>query len=332
MIRWELVSDNTGVEIWDKSLVEFPDYNIYQTYAWGQHKGNFGWIPQRFMAYDPENNVVAMFQVLLRRYPGNILMLWGSGGPVGGIENWDDSLQQAFIHEFKSNRVYCRIFPQRAYQSQDALALRAYAWTRCMQTLNSGISMMLELDDESQFIAGMTKNWRHNLNRSKKLDLSISHWENPDIDDIIQVYESMQDYKGLEVQYSKNELVSLLQAFNKRIVIYRCMGSQGEILGFRACAVIGDKAWDFLAATNVEGRKTYASYALFVELIKHCRSLGVKYYDFSGIDPLTNKGVYDFKKGTGAKPIEYLGEWDWSTSEWLKWGINWAIRKKGGRL
>jgi lipid II:glycine glycyltransferase (peptidoglycan interpeptide bridge formation enzyme) len=30
----------------------------------------------------------------------------------------------------------------------------------------------------------------------------------------------------------------------------------------------------------------------------------------SGIDPVKNKGVYDFKHGTGATEIKYVGEWD----------------------
>jgi hypothetical protein len=29
-----------------------------------------------------------------------------------------------------------------------------------------------------------------------------------------------------------------------------------------------------------------------------------------GVDAVHNKGVYDFKRGTGAREVRYLGEWD----------------------
>ena len=35
-------------------------------------------------------------------------------------------------------------------------------------------------------------------------------------------------------------------------------------------------------------------------------------YDLSGVDFKKNIGVYNFKKGTGAKLIKCLGEWEYS--------------------
>jgi lipid II:glycine glycyltransferase (peptidoglycan interpeptide bridge formation enzyme) len=44
--------------------------------------------------------------------------------------------------------------------------------------------------------------------------------------------------------------------------------------------------------------------------MKQCEERGVTWYDMSGVDPDKNKGGYDFKKGTGAEDLKYLGEWD----------------------
>jgi len=54
----------------------------------------------------------------------------------------------------------------------------------------------------------------------------------------------------------------------------------------------------------------------------------VEHYDLGGIDPHENPGVYKFKRQTGARPIEFLGEWDWATSSWLRWLGNWAIWRR----
>jgi len=56
MITWQPISDETGPGDWNNSVLLFPDYNIYQTYAWGQHREDFGWQPLRLMARDEENN------------------------------------------------------------------------------------------------------------------------------------------------------------------------------------------------------------------------------------------------------------------------------------
>ena len=54
----------------------------------------------------------------------------------------------------------------------------------------------------------------------------------------------------------------------------------------------------------------------------------MRYYDLGGIDLWQNPGVYTFKKETGARQIEYLGEWDWASQPWLRLFGNWAIWQK----
>lgn len=87
-----------------------------------------------------------------------------------------------------------------------------------------------------------------------------------------------------------------------------------------------------LAATNVAGRKLYSSYLTISELLSTCLERGVEEYDLMGIDPHKNPGVYNFKKGTGAEPLEYLGEWEWATSEPLYYIANWAMGKRKGAM
>ena len=80
-----------------------------------------------------------------------------------------------------------------------------------------------------------------------------------------------------------------------------------------------------MAATTVIGRNTYSSYMLFWELTKKCKSLGVLNYDMGGIDKVNNKGVYHFKKRTGAKEIRYLGEFEMTTGIITRIAINCII-------
>ena len=77
-------------------------------------------------------------------------------------------------------------------------------------------------------------------------------------------------------------------------------------------------AWDYIAITTPAGRKNYASYAVFWALAESCFQLGMRRFDLGGIDPINNRGVYDFKKGTGATQIDYEGEWDTAKPLWFR--------------
>lgn len=329
MITWQPVSCQTSPEEWDHNLLQFPDYNIYQTFAWGQHREDFGWRPLRLMARDEENHPVAMMQVMLRRYPGNIVLLWSPGGPVGNIAAWNESLQQELVNQAESGRVFCRIAPQRAYQTLDLLHLKAASWTKSSQPLNSGWTMILELTDEDGFLNGLSGKWQCKLEQSQKREHSIILWDNPDLETMLRVYDAMGEYKGLE-DHSRKRLRSLFRCCGANIIVFKCVRDNDEVLGFRACIFLGGKAWDLLGAATPQGRENCVSYGLTSAMLNHCMKLGIKHYDLSGIDPSGLKWVIDYKKGTGANPLEYLGEWEWSTSNWLKRGANWAIKKDAG--
>ena len=50
-----------------------------------------------------------------------------------------------------------------------------------------------------------------------------------------------------------------------------------------------------------------------------------KNYDLNGVNPSANLGVYNFKKGTGAKLIEEIGEFEWSNNFILKSLVNFKV-------
>jgi lipid II:glycine glycyltransferase (peptidoglycan interpeptide bridge formation enzyme) len=66
------------------------------------------------------------------------------------------------------------------------------------------------------------------------------------------------------------------------------------------------------------------------EVLRYCQEHGITKYDLGGIDPWDNPGCHRFKRGTGGQEVEYLGEWDWGTSFWLRLFGNLAIRKRQG--
>ena len=333
MVRWELLKDGLAEDIWNKNLTKFSDCTIFQSFAWGEYKRLFGWKVYRWVAFDEKKEIVAMMQGLLRRYPVNFGLIWIPGGPVGNVLYWNNDMKQKIVETTGLNNIYFRLYSNKNYSIDDAQLLKKNGWLKTIYDLNAGLSMYYNpCKNDDQLLKECSTNWRHNLRRSQKYNLSIKQWINPDINEMLAIYNSMEMFKNIEQQYSRQELENILKQLGNSMVLYRCDDENGKLVGFRGCSIVADKGSELFAATSVQGRKMYASYALFWTLIRHCRTLGVQYYDMGGIDPQKNKGVYDFKKGTGAIPLEYLGEWEWASSEWLRWGVNFAIKYRSRRL
>jgi hypothetical protein len=329
MIRWELLTDETAWRIWDKRLAEFPDCSPFQMYSWGAQQRALGWQPLHLAAFGDNGEMVAMMLALLRRYPLGVGMVWCAGGPVGDTRAWGEGLQQALLRASGARWLYCRFRPDRERNVSDALALHCQGWTRSWFMLHSGWSMELDLrHSEPELLAGCSSDWRRNLRRANENGVRVRPWLNPDVGEMLAVYEELQARKGLPELFSRPALERFLQLPDDNFALFRGDDESGRLVCFRGCLITGSRAADYLAATNERGRRRRASYPTLWELLRHCRARGVQSYDLSGIDPHRNPGVYSFKKETGARPVEGLGEWDWANAGWLRWFGNWAIMRR----
>jgi lipid II:glycine glycyltransferase (peptidoglycan interpeptide bridge formation enzyme) len=294
-------------------LSALDESNFFQSFEWGLQKERLGWKALRLIARQPSGQPVAMLQALIRSYYSVVSAVWIPGGPAGRVSDWADTVPAAIRKLTPTPLVYVRMNDVRRHDPVDVAALAGAGWQRVERRLGSQYSMALRLQqDPDQSLRSLSSNWRHNLKRSRKHELKIERWHAPDPAHVARLYAEMEEYKSLDPRETRPDLEGLCSAWGNGFILYRCTTRDGVALGLRACGILGTRAWDLLAATNAAGRKVYASYGLLWELLEHCRGAGVTEYDFSGVDPDGNRGVYDFKRGTGAELFEYLGEWDLS--------------------
>jgi lipid II:glycine glycyltransferase (peptidoglycan interpeptide bridge formation enzyme) len=305
------------------------DFTVFQSYAWGAHRARFGWSPLRLLAHD-EGQIVAVAQALVRRYRFGIGLVWIPGGPLGKPYAWNSALRQAISKEAGLRFFYCRLNAMSNRTSASVGTLLANGWLRTSRPLSSGLSLeYLPSLPEEQRMLQCSGNWRHNLRRSYKRSLFISVWATPDPYEMMKAYGIMQDLKNIAAQTNIREIESILSAFGKQCLIVRCDDQSGELLALRGAIVMESKAWDIFAVSSPAGRKVYASHATFWELMSQCAQRGVLQYDMGGADPINNRGVYDFKKGTGAIDTEQLGEWEYSNPSFLRQIANYLIGRRG---
>jgi hypothetical protein len=259
-------------------------------------------------------------------------VVWVPGGPAGDVTVLDHHFRKALRQFLGTTFYYIRISVLRAAQDSEAESLSADGWRRPTAAMSSGLSMLYTLEgDEPARLARASSNWRHNLKRSSRYGLRIEPWVNPDIDEMRALYHEMEALKSLPVQHSKAELEQMFSLLAGRIVLYRCLDADGTLVALRAAALMGDTAMDLLAAAGSAARKIYASHATLWALLNDCNRRGLRFYDLSGVDPEGNKGVYDFKHGTGAELVTCLGEWEWASVPGFRLGINTLLAHKAGK-
>ena len=313
---------------WDAALIRLPGWSLYQSSAWSRYRQAMGWQVVRAIGCDAQQRIAAMAQMLVRRRLG-VHIIWIPGGPAGEFRFWAHSLVE-FIGKQFGPLPYCRLNVLGERDASDTDALLKGRWRRPQTRLSSGLSLKLDLrpTDQERMLAA-SANWRHNLRRSGKYDLTVERWERPDAAQMAAVYREMEELKGLGLQHSEADLRAMINNLGKNLLVFRCLDGDGNLLAFRAGGVFGDQAWDLLAAATRAARKVYASHATLWALLEACRAEGAVDYDLGGVDPVRNKGVLDFKHGTGARTVEYLGEWEWTRVPLLARAVGLLMKHRG---
>lgn len=326
MVIWKIIDNK---EDWDDCLLLMDLKSYLQTWEWGQHRSNFGWKPIRFVAYSNGKPEV-MTQILLRSFPMRIGIVWIPGGPIGNVNKWSDSLLNTIQELTGLDHIVLKINDSRLSTQDDILILNKTGWKKSSIPLSTGLSLLWDLKHPYDVRrAALTSNWRHNLNRANKKGLKFELWDKPDIAEIFSLYQEMEEIKSLSQQFSFDEIKSIVNIFNKHLILFRCVDKYENTVAIRGCILYGSWAWDIIAAAGSYARKTYATYGTLWALAQECHLRGVTCYDLGGVDPELNKGVWNFKKGTGAKLVEFLGEWEITTSVILERCVNLAISMKG---
>ncbi len=329
MTDWKLLTDEEAARNWNDYLNDFSDCSPFQTFEFGQFNKESGWQPVHFVAFDKNEKPSAMMLGLLRRFPFGFGFMWCIGGPVGAAENWSESLPPTVREVFKLKRLYFRFRCDRERDIKDVLLLYHKNWMPGFYRMTSGLTMKLDISRDSETVfSELSGKWRRNLRLARKNDITVRRSINPDVGELRSVFDELEKRKGLPPLFSSEKLENLFKHHRGNLILFRGEDGAGDLLSFRGVLINGNQACDFFAATGEKGRKMLASYFVFWEVLEHCRKLGVTSYDLGGIDPFANRGVYTFKKETGAKEVELLGEWDWASSFWLRLVGNFLIWKK----
>lgn len=333
MVVWEVFSETSGPEGWDKALLACAGAHVYQSYAWGESQRDSGWSPLRLMGRSPENGTVAMAQILIKHFPGDIKIAWSPGGPALAFPQAQSPAVEETLKslcarlEDLGGRI-CVRFDNHLLRDDHLSEAFGRILVRPLHELNSPYTLHLDLRQSLDVLEkGMISDARRNIKKASAHDI---HWKcgNDAVlaGELLRLYDEMAAIKGAGSFGGRREKIpGICARLGKNALIFNGY-IDGEAVSSCLVLLLGNKAMFRERATGRKGRELGVSHALIRHLLEHLKNIGIEHLDMGGIDPRdpSLRGVNSFKMGFGGEKVEYLGEWEWSNAQWLRRAVNLA--------
>jgi len=315
---------------WDELLKQIGQTCVFQSANWARHKSSTGWIPVRVVKTTATSHIA--IQCLTRRGPFGTAMAWAPGGFGGDLalltNDFSSSLKQLLLARF----LYIRFGMMIDSIQERMIHLIGSGFKKCKSPIGARQSMLLRIHtDEEKMLSSASSNWKRNHKRSLRSTTAPYVWSSASPDQLENAYRLMDEYKkvdGVKLQMSASDIRSIQECFGSDLVLIRMDNEDGNVLSVRGALIQQTTAWDFIAVTTPDGRKTYSSHRTLVALAQECALRGCTTVELGGIDPEKNKGGFDFKNGTGAQITTYLGEWEAAHPSWIRPVISRIISAK----
>ncbi|MBF0343296.1 MAG: peptidoglycan bridge formation glycyltransferase FemA/FemB family protein [Nitrospirae bacterium] len=318
----------TDKSTWDSLHDQTKEYNIYQTFEWGEFKKTEGWETKRFMLKIDDTDFTIAQTVEKKLFDKKII--WIPGGPIfsknSSFKSYDSFLKELVKH-YSAYKFVLRINQQYPSHPTINFLLDKNGFSRPAKKRTSGYTIYVNTTD---FENSTTKNWHRNYKRSQKNDLDFIVRNDESLySDIMKLYNETVTLKKLK-NVPDFSHISTLHKLLKDNVITFIARHNGIAVSGRVLLKCRTRAFDYIAGTSYEGRKTYSSHFLVYKILEWLKNAGVELFDLSGVDP-EDEGVFNFKRGTGGELIQFVGEWEISNSFLLKKMLNmYLVMQSGG--
>jgi len=297
---------------WDELLMQLGQTCVYQSSNWARHKASTGWSATRIVKKSGDSQIA--IQCLVRKGPFGIAMAWAPGGFAGDLSLTDNDFASSLKNLVAARFLYIRFGMMIDFSSSDASLLTNAGFRKSKNPIGAKQSMLLSINsDQESMLSTASSNWKRNHKRSLRTPSSPYMWNDASPDQLESAYQAMDEFKkveGVKLQMSASDIRSVQECFGRDLVLIRMDDENGKLLSVRGALIQQSTAWDFIAVTTPDGRKTYSSHRTLLALAQECARRGCTSLELGGIDPEKNKGVFDFKNGTGARITTYLGEWE----------------------
>jgi len=320
---------------WNDAIQGLPGISILQTWQWGQAKSAFGWQPYYYLWKRDGDRVVAAALILMRRLP--LFDLRTIYVPQGPLLDWNDkALYLRVLQDIESIAKSLGAFslkldpevilsfdeeidPNRdeAGMGRDVTDnLKDLGYISSSQQIQFKYTAWLRLDaSEEELLKAMKQKTRYNIRLAGRKGISIRRGSEQDLDLLYQMYleTSIRDGFIIRPRAYYQHVWSLFMRDNMAAPLIAEV--EGQPVAGLMLFHFGKRSWYLYGMSTSQHREKMPNYLLQWEAIRISKNLGCAIYDLWGAPDVFAKtddmwGVYRFKKGLGAEPVQRIGAYD----------------------
>jgi len=315
---------------WESLLEKLDTSNTYMKWSWGEYKKKKGWEIKHLQIIESKSKKLIACCLLQSKSIAFVKIYLIQGGihlskgiKIKNIFSAIHLTLRSYINEINTNYwMWLLLINYQAHSFNDSDTSLMKIGFKPILT-NKMYTFLVPAKDLHLDGRNLSNNWRHNLKRAKHNKDLKTEWVYAFEDRKNVLSQLSEFYQGLKKRKKFKAgfdfvLGSESLASDKSIMIVKAK-LKDEVVAIRVTSLCNDHLLDFLAASNEGAKKCYANYLLMWEVIMKMKELGKNYFDTGGIDPTSNLGVYNFKKGLNGELVINGPVWCMGSNSLLVW-------------
>jgi len=277
-----------------------------QSWEWGEFQEKVSGIVWR-IGVVRGGRLFASAKIIKKQLPMGKSYFYCARGPVFRGGNWDDEVGKVLFEEIKrlaadEGVMFLRFDPIFSVVEFDMPLVKTI-------DVQPSKTWVLNLNaTEEEIMKNMHQKTRYNIKLAEKKGVKIVEAGPERFEEFWQLMSqtSERDEFNLHGRSYYQAMLDLDKNFLKLFFAeYKGKPIVANIMTF-----FGDAATYIHGGSANEDRDVMAPHLLQWHCIKLAKSLGIKYYDFHGINESQWPGVTKFKQGFGGREIDYPGTFD----------------------
>lgn len=290
------------VPAWDAAVWAQARGGIFAASGWGTYKARRGAEIARLQVVDESGDLLGLAQVQLRRR-GPARQAYIQGGPLltDKGERQGEAVVRALLAHLALGPLDLVVVDFARAESPGAvLGLLATGF----KPVTTAGRHTLEVDltgGVDAFLAAADSRWRQRLRKAERNPaLSVRFLDDPAerlaaFDAFTAMYAALKTRKGFSNDFDAAAYRDLAANDPRHVILE--IREDGEICLVRIAHLSRDRFTDFFTASTERAKANAAAFLAVWSFLRRGAEEGCRVFDFGGIDPAGNRGVYDFKRG-----------------------------------
>lgn len=318
------------------SNVECVSKIEYEEFVEGHKQGSFlqsiywsrvkeGWGCEPVVVRDEAGKIKAVMMVLIKSVPFlNLTYMYAPRGPVcdytdetalKGLMVKVDELQRRYRGFALKTDPFIEEGDRVSIENMRKVGFDYLITKDGYSTIQCRSNYILDLEGKScdEIYDGFHKKHRYNIRVAKRKGVECGFYGVERLRDFYSLMEETGARDGFHIR-SIGYFERILKELRGKASLCMCY-YQGKAVSGALVINYGGTMSYLYGASSSEHRDVMANYLMHWTIIKRCKELGCRAYDFMGIPYYYDKehrnyGVYRFKKGFGGRVVNYAGEFE----------------------